>query len=133
MPFELKKGNRDSVLVNPTSGSVISVGGVIQMDEAGKVIDAVAGAEVYAIAQQASASGETSAILAEVIFPGCTYRVVPSAGTVGTTLQVGDTCDITSGANAVDMTATASNDVAIVGEEGTTALLVMFKNALAGA
>lgn len=133
MPFELRKGTRDSTSVPVASAAVIAVGDVIQYDEAGDVIDGVAGAEVYAIAQEASASGATANILAEIIFPGNVYRVVPSSGTVGTTLQRGDTCDITSGGAAVDLTATAQNDVILEGDEGTTAVLVMFKNTVTGA
>jgi hypothetical protein len=128
MAFTLVSGVRDSRLVTPASAAVIAVGDVLQYDEAGAVIDGVSSDTMAFVAQEASASGETDPIRALKITPDAVWRVVPSAGTVGSTLQVGDACDITSGAAAVDMGATTNYDFLITGEEGTTALLGQFRN-----
>lgn len=128
MAFELKSGTRDSQYVTPTSGSTIAVGDVLQSDENNSVTEGVSSDSVGWVAQEASASGSTTDILALKIHGDCVWRVVPSAGTVGTTLRRGDACDITAGGAAVDMTATTNYDFLITGEEGTTALLGVFRN-----
>lgn len=128
MAFVLKRGTRDSRTVTPTSGSTIAVGDVLQSDEGGSVTEGVSSDSVGYVAQEASASGSTDPIQALKIHPDTEWRVVPSAGTVGTTLQVGDACDITAGGAAVDMTATTNYDFLITEEEGTTALVGQFRN-----
>ena len=110
-------------------GSVtVAPGDLVQFKEAsGSVILGVTSAEVLGVALEASASGSTTPILVDIIYPGDIFVAKVETGTMAAT-EVGDEFDINS-EDGITLTE-SNNDGLIEGWDGvnTDLAYVSFKN-----
>lgn len=124
MAFSRWTGDRHCKVFN--SADTISVGELVQFDEAGEVISAVTAKGVLGIALEAGTSSTT--VTVDILRPGDEVAVTGITGTMGAS-EIGNEADIVSGGLTVTLTE-SNGDLIITDWDGTTTtrLIGTFKN-----